>query len=240
MISKKNENNLRRKTGRAISDFQLIQENDRILLALSGGKDSLTLLEILLYLKKHAPVSFQLTACTIDEGFPGFDTERIHAYCASQKVPFILKKENIFQIIQEKQIKGPHFCGFCARLRRGCLYTIACQEGFNKIALAHHADDFIETFLLDLLYAGSCWKMPVRLVSQDQRNIVIRPLVYVYEKEIESFCTQNHIIPVPHPCPYSQSGLSKRLKVKRWLNNLSQTDPSIKGNLLHAILKEQI
>ena len=161
LISRKSGNSIIRKVGKAIADFQMIQAQDNILLALSGGKDSLTLLEILLYLQKRAPVRFTLTACTIDEGFGGFETERIADHCSRKNVPFILKREKILHIIQEKNLSGPHFCSLCARLRRGTLYTLARQQGFNKIALAHQADDFIETLLLELFYAGSLWKMPV-------------------------------------------------------------------------------
>ncbi|MEW5804627.1 MAG: ATP-binding protein [bacterium] len=239
LISRKNENKIIRKIGQAIADFQLIQDQDNILLALSGGKDSLALLEILLHLQKRAPIRFSLTACTIDEGFGGFETERIADHCNRKKVPFILKKEKILHIIQEKNLSGPHFCSFCARLRRGTLYTLARQQGFNKIALAHHADDFIETLLLDLFYAGSLWKMPVHLVSERRKNTVIRPLVYVYEEEIKRFCETRNIIPIPHLCPFHEGSISRRSQMKQWLKDLAQTNPAIKGNLLRAVLKGQ-
>lgn len=239
MISRKSGNRVIRKTGQAISDFHLIQTGDNILVALSGGKDSLALLEILLHLQKRAPVRFTLTACTIDEGFGGFETDRIADHCSRKKVPFILKREKILQIIQEKNLSGSHFCSFCARLRRGTLYTLAQQQGFNKIALAHHADDFIETLLLDLFYAGSLWKMPVHLVSEHRKNRVIRPLAYVYEEEIERFCKAKGIIPVPHSCPFHEGGISRRSQMKQWLKELAQTNPAIKGNLLRAVLKGQ-
>lgn len=239
MISRKSGNKIVRKTGKAIADFQLIRDGDNILIAFSGGKDSLTLLEILLYLQKRAPIRFNLTACTIDEGFEGFDTERLAKYCEQKKIPFLLKKEKILEIVQKKKTPGTNFCSFCARLRRGCLYSLAQERGFNKIALAHHADDFIETLLLDLFYTGSFWKMPVFLISNDRRNMVIRPLVYVYEKEIECFCKDHNIVPTPHPCPYSSSSDSKRKQIKEWLDKLSRTNPTIKGNLLKAVLKEQ-
>ncbi len=244
MISRKSENKVARKiiirkTGQAIAEFQLIQDGDNILVALSGGKDSLALLEILLHLQKRAPVKFTLTACTIDEGFGGFETDRIADHCSRKNVPFILKREKILQIIQEKNLSGPHFCSLCARLRRGTLYTLAQQQGFNKIALAHHADDFIETLLLDLFYAGSLWKMPAHLVSEDRKNRVIRPLAYVYEEEIERFCVAQDIIPIPHSCPFHEGGLSKRSQMKQWLKELAQTNPAIKGNLLRAVLKGQ-
>jgi len=239
LISKKSGNRIIRKTGQAIADFQLIQAGDNILIALSGGKDSLALLEILLHLQKRAPVKFSLTACTIDEGFGGFETDRIADYCSRAKVPFILKKEKILQIIQEKNLTGPHFCALCARLRRGTLYTLAQQQGFNKIALAHHADDFIETLLLELFYTGSLWKMPAHLVSENRENRVIRPLAYVYEEEIERFCAASGIIPIPHSCPFHEGGSSKRSQMKQWLKELAQTNPFIKGNLLRAVLKGQ-
>ena len=240
MISRKSENKIVRKTGQAIADFHLIREGDNILIAFSGGKDSFTLLEILLYFQKRAPIRFHLTACTIDEGFKGFDTERLARYCDQKKIPFIIRKEKILEIVQRKKTPGTNFCSFCARLRRGTLYTLAQEQGFNKIALAHHADDFIETLLLDLFYTGSFWKMPVCLISKDRQNMVIRPLVYVYEKEIECFCIDHNIVPVPHPCPYSGPSLSKRKQIKQWLEELSGTNPTIKGNLLKAVLKEQL
>ncbi|MEW6379345.1 MAG: ATP-binding protein [bacterium] len=239
LISRRRKNNISRKTGQAIADFQLIQDGDNILVALSGGKDSLALLEILLYLQAKAPVKFSLTAGTVDEGFEGFETARIADHCSRKNIPFILKREKILDIIREKNLSGPHFCSFCARLRRGTLYTLAQQQGFNKIALAHHADDFIETLLLDLFYAGSFWKMPVCLVSRRQEITVIRPLVYVYEEEIERFCQDQGFAPVPHPCPFSEAGFSQRARMKQWLTEMARTNPAIKGNLLRAVLKEQ-
>lgn len=239
MISRRRKNSVIRKTGQAIADFRLIQAGDNILVALSGGKDSLALLEILLHLQAKAPVKFTLTACTVDEGFEGFETGRIAEHCSRKNVPFILKSEKILHIIRGKNLSGPHFCSLCARLRRGTLYTLAQQQGFNKIALAHHADDFIETLLLDLFYAGSFWQMPVCLVSGRRKVTVIRPLVYVYEEEIESFCRDQGFSPIPHPCPFSEGGFSQRARMKQWLTQMAQANPAIKGNLLRAVLKEQ-
>jgi len=238
-IFRRRKNNLIRKTGQAIADFNLIQSGDNVLLALSGGKDSLALLEILLYLQRKAPVKFSLTACTIDEGFGGFQTERIADHCRQRKVPFILRREKILDILQGKNLSGPHFCSLCARLRRGTLYTLAREQGFNKIALAHHADDFIETLLLDLFYAGSFWKMPVSLASERRKEVVIRPLVYVYEEEIERFCQDQDLVPIPHPCPFTEEGFSQRSRIKQWLKELSKTNSAIKGNLLSAVIRGQ-
>jgi tRNA 2-thiocytidine biosynthesis protein TtcA len=239
LISKRGGNKIFQKSGQAIADFQLIQEGDNVLAAVSGGKDSLALLEVLLHLKKRAPITFTITACTIDEGFGGFDPEPVALYCLNKKVPFILKREKILQIVQKNKTPGSHFCSFCSRLRRGILYTLARERGFQKIALAHHADDFIETLILDLFYTGSGWKMPVHLVSKDKKNRVIRPLVYVYEKEIENFCSEQGISPFPHPCPWNEGEKAKRFLVKQWLNELGRTNPAIKGNLLRAVLKDQ-
>lgn len=239
MISKKNVNKIIRKVGRAIGDYGLIQNQDHILVALSGGKDSLALLEVLLHFQHRAPLHFTLTACTIDEKYGGFNTELIADFCQVRNVPLTIKHEDFPSIIKVKKIPGTSPCSLCARLRRGILYTYAKQIGCTKIALAHHADDFIETLLLDLFFSGSSWKMPVNLVSKDRKNIVIRPLVYVFEQEIASFCQDQQITPIAHPCYYSDNHRSRRAQVKEWLTNLSHTNPNLKGNLLRAVLRDQ-
>ena len=226
-----------RKAGQAIGDFSLIQDGDKIMVALSGGKDSWTLLHVLKKLKEKAPVHFDLFAVTIDPGFDGFDTESIQAYMAEQHhdVQFLLYTSTINQIILQHQTPPKGFCSFCARLRRGIIYTLAKQQAVTKVALAHTADDLIETLMLNQFFNGSIKSMSPLLHADDGVNTVIRPLCYGDEADIAEFARLMDFPVVDTPCPVKESRDMKRAMVKQLLSGLEIQYPGIKASLLHAL-----
>jgi tRNA 2-thiocytidine biosynthesis protein TtcA len=238
MKMKTKKNRIIRKTGKAIEDFGLIKSDDNILVALSGGKDSYTLLDTLLFLREKAPIDYTLTGITVDAGFSGFNTESIKKYCESKGVAYIHKKASIKTIIDEKLKPGTSVCAFCARLRRGVLYRFAKENGYNKIALGHHADDFIETVLMSMFYNGSLKAMSPYHISEDQNNIVIRPLVYVYEKDIIAYANAVNFPIISCSCPTEQSDAfnnTKRQRIKRLLKELEKETSDIKASILNSL-----
>jgi len=224
------------KTGKAIGDFKLISEGDKILVGLSGGKDSWALLHVLYHLKKKAPVKFELYPLTVNPGFPGFSTEKISEYIRKNlpDLNFITENTNISEVLDKHITPGKSICSFCSRLRRGVLYRIAIENSFNKIALGHHADDFIETLLLNQFFNGRIKAMSPLLNSDDGKNTVIRPLCYVNEKTIVDFARSSDFPVIEDSCPAKESDQS-RAKIKNLLAELSQEFPGIKSSMLSAI-----
>jgi tRNA 2-thiocytidine biosynthesis protein TtcA len=228
------ERRLIRATARAISDFGLIEGGDRILVGCSGGKDSYTLLHLLLRLRERAPVHFDLTAVNLDQGQPGFPAGILEGHFRAVGVPYRMVRRELWSEVQRLVPPGKTACSVCSRLRRGVLYDVAVELGCNKIALGHHRDDFIETLLLNAFYAGSLKAMPALLRSDDGRNVVIRPLVYAPEEEIAAFAEARAFPIVPCDVCGSQPQL-RRKRVKRLLAELAAEHPSVKANLLHAL-----
>src|SRR4051812_41026683 len=181
------EKRLLHDVGRAIRDFDLVQEGDRILVAVSGGKDSFTLLHLLRELRRRAPVRFDLVACNLDQGHPGFPAARLEAYLREQEVEVRMLREDTYSQVLRLTPPGKTLCTVCSRLRRGILYSAAQEMGCTKIALGHHRDDLVESLLLSMLFTGKMRSMPPRLVSDDGRNVVIRPLCYAAEADIAEF-----------------------------------------------------
>lgn len=230
------ERNLLRKAGRAIGDYSLIEAGDRVMVALSGGKDSWALLHILERLRRKAPVSFSLMVVTVHSGFPGFNSDIIEERLKELGFDYHIERSNINRVITETL--GPEeegYCSFCARLRRGVLYTLAGRFGCNKIALGHHADDLIETLLMSALYNGELRSMPPKLLAEDGKNIVIRPLCYVYEEETAAFASEAGFPLMGCGCPVCGGSAHKRYKIKSLLAGLEDEDPGIKDNLLAAL-----
>ena len=229
---------LRRATrlvGKAIGDFSLIGEGDRILVALSGGKDSWSLLSILLELQRKAPVKYELGAVTIDPGYGGFETASLEDRLCRESVPFDVIRVPIKDIITEKLEPGTSPCSFCARLRRGILYSHAAGNGWNKIALGHHLDDFVETLLLNLFFNGSIKGMSPCLSADDGCNTVIRPLVYVKE-DLTRRCAELLRVPILScSCPFEGMLSSKRKWIKGLIADLEQDVPDLKTTLLSAM-----
>ena len=235
LIKNKLYSRIKRLTGKAIGDFNLIENGDKILIGVSGGKDSYTLLHVLESLRKRAPIDFELFPVTVDSGFPGFRKEIIEEHLKKQGFNYLIKKTNCYHIIEKKRDPGSSYCSFCARLRRGVIYSIADKLGCNKIALGHHLDDFIETLLLNQFYNGRLSAMSPKLLADNNRHTVIRPLVYVEEDEIIAFTSRNSFPVICCACPVCGRVEQKRKKTKALLKNLSQDNPSIKKSLLSSL-----
>jgi tRNA 2-thiocytidine biosynthesis protein TtcA len=230
------EKRLLRATAEAIAQFSLVEDGDRILVAVSGGKDSYTLLHLLSRLRERAPIHFDLVAVNLDQGQPGYPAHVVESYLASTGVPYRMIVRDTYSVVRRLVPEGKTTCPVCSRLRRGVLYGAAVEMGCTKIALGHHRDDLIETLLLNALYSGELKSMPPRLHSRDGRNVVIRPLCFAAEEDIAAFAAAMRFPIVPCDLCGSQPNL-RRKRVKGLLTELSREHPAVKGNLLHALGK---
>jgi tRNA 2-thiocytidine biosynthesis protein TtcA len=228
------EKKLLRAAGDAIADFALVEDGDRILVAVSGGKDSYTLLHVLMRLRERAPIRFDLVAVNLDQGQPGYPAHVVESHFRSLGVPYRMLVRDTYSVVRRLVPEGKTTCPVCSRLRRGVLYNAAVELGCTKIALGHHRDDLVETLLLSALYSGALKSMPPKLRSQDGRNVVIRPLCYAAEEDIAAFAEAMRFPIVPCDLCGSQPNL-RRKRVKGLLAELSREHPAVKGNLLHAL-----
>ncbi|PLX95944.1 MAG: tRNA 2-thiocytidine(32) synthetase TtcA [Desulfuromonas sp.] len=226
---------LRKLTGKAIGDFNLIEEGDRIAVGVSGGKDSYSLLHLLDTLRRRAPIHYELVAVNVDAGFPGFRSDIIAAHLEEHGFAHRIEVTDCASIINEKLRPGSSYCAFCARLRRGVLYTVAQEIGCNKIALGHHLDDFIETLLLNQFYVGTLGAMSAKLLADNGRQTVIRPLVYIEEKDIAAFCSENTYPVVCCSCPDEARSDQKRQKMKQLIASLAADNKHLKQSMLGAL-----
>lgn len=226
---------LRHSVGRAVADFGLIEEGDRIAVAVSGGKDSYTMLLLLDELRRRAPIQFDIVAVTIDSGYRGFRTDIIEKFVADQGIKHHLEKTTHFDIISEKRRPGSSYCSICARLKRGVLYGLTTQLGCNKLALGHHSDDFIETLLLNQFFVGSLKAMSARMLADNGDTTVIRPLVYATEADIIQFSGENRLPVVCCCCPVCGKADIQRKRMKNLLKELEKDIPHIKNSMLKAL-----
>ena len=226
--------NLRRDVGRAIADFNMIENGDLVMVCLSGGKDSYTLLEILRNLQKHAPIEFQLHAVNLDQKQPGFPEDVLPKYLNELGVDYQILEQDTYSIVTDKISEDKTYCGLCSRLRRGILYNYAEKIGASKIALGHHRDDIIETLFLNMFYGGKLKAMPPKLLSDDKRNVVIRPLAYCKEAEITRFAEMMVFPIIPCNLCGSQDNL-QRQAIKTMLQGWDREYPGRVESIFRAI-----
>jgi tRNA 2-thiocytidine biosynthesis protein TtcA len=221
-------------TGKAIADFNMIQSGDRVMVCLSGGKDSFTMLKVLTLLQKRAKISFELFAFTLDQAQPGWSDVVLRAWLHDHAIPHEILTRDTYSIVKEKIPEGQTYCGLCSRLRRGIIYRYAEEKGFNKIALGHHRDDLIRTLLMSILYNGEIRSMPPKLLSDNKKHIVIRPLAYCQEKDIAAFAKAMMFPIIPCNLCGSQENLVRK-KIKTLIDQLAIENPKVPSNILHAL-----
>ncbi|MEC8613365.1 MAG: tRNA 2-thiocytidine(32) synthetase TtcA, partial [Pseudomonadota bacterium] len=215
---------LRRLTGQAIADYNMIEDGDRVMVCLSGGKDSYTMLDILLHLQRSAPIQFEIIAVNLDQKQPGFPEHVLPEYLESLGVAYYVLERDTYSVVRSVIPEGKTTCGLCSRLRRGTLYGFAEEIGAQKIALGHHRDDIVETLFLNLFFGGKLKAMPPKLLSDDKKNVVIRPLAYCKESDIEAYAKQEAYPIIPCNLCGSQENL-QRVEVKRMLRDWEKQYP---------------
>lgn len=221
-------------TGKAIADFNMIQRGDRVMVCLSGGKDSFTLLTILDQLRRRSGNKFELFSFTLDQAQPGWDDSTLRQWLADRSIKHEILTRDTYSIVKEKVPEGKTYCSLCSRLRRGIIYRYAEENGYNKIALGHHRDDLIRTLMMSILYNGDVRSMPPKLLSDNKKHIVIRPLSYVQEKDIITFANEQAFPIIPCNLCGSQENLMRK-KVARLIDQLAEENPKVPSNILHAL-----
>jgi tRNA 2-thiocytidine biosynthesis protein TtcA len=226
---------LGRDLGRCIMDFALLRDGDRVMVCLSGGKDSYTMLHLLERLRRRAPIKFSLLAVHLDQGQPGYDGSSLEAHLREHGYDYRIVREDTFSVVEKNVPEGKTYCSLCSRLRRGVLYNVASELGCTKLALGHHRDDAIETLLLNLMFTGSLRAMPPKLISDDGRNVVIRPLSYMAEARIARFAELMAFPILPCNLCGSQEQLMRK-QVKQWLTQLEAHAPRARESMLAALM----
>src|SRR6478672_10926319 len=229
------ESRIAKKTTKAITDFKLIEDGDRIMVGLSGGKDSWALLQTLDILRQRAPISFSLVAVNVDSGYKDFKHGVIAKTCEERGWEYRIEHTSIGEVMDDILESNATPCSLCARLRRGVLYRIASEVGATKIALGHHLDDFIETLLLNLFFAGALKAMPARLTSDNGEHVVVRPLVYVTEAEARTYAKEAALPVISCCCPACGDLSLQRQRVKRLIAQLEVEHPEVKNSMIRAL-----
>lgn len=225
---------LHRQMGQAIADFNMIEDGDRVMVCVSGGKDSHALLDLLLSLRRRAPIRFDVVAVNLDQKQPGFPEHVLPDYLRSLDVPFHIEEQDTYSIVKRLVPEGKTMCSLCSRLRRGILYRVASELGATKVALGHHRDDMLQTFFLNAFFGGRLKGMPPKLVSDDGRHILIRPLAYVAESDLERWAQHRAFPIIPCTLCGSQENL-QRVQIRRMLRDWERQFPGRVENLFHAL-----
>lgn len=220
--------------GKGIADFNMIQAGDRVMVCLSGGKDSFTLLSILELLRQRSQQKFSIFAFTLDQSQPGWDDKALHRWLQERNIPYEVLTRDTYSIVKEKIPEGNTYCSLCSRLRRGIIYRYAEENGFTKIALGHHRDDLIRTLMMSILYNGDLRSMPPKLLSDNKKHIVIRPMCYVQERDIITYAMEQQYPIIPCTLCGSQDNLARK-RVGKLIEQLAVDNPKIPSNILHAL-----
>ncbi len=221
-------------TGKAIADYNMIQRGDRVMICLSGGKDSFTLLTLLNKLRIRSHNRFELFSYTLDQSQPGWDDSALRAWLAEREIPHYIDRQDTYSIVIDKVQPGKSYCSMCSRLRRGNIYRYAGDHGFNKIALGHHRNDLIESTLMSMLYSGEIRSMPPKLLTDSKRHIVIRPLALCQEQDIAAYAEAQQFPIIPCNLCGSQKNMT-RAKVKALIHELAADNPKVPSNMLNAL-----
>lgn len=221
-------------TGKAIADYRLIEHGDRVMVCLSGGKDSFTLLTLLDKLQKRAKIKFEIFSFTLDQAQPGWDDRALKQWLEEREINYTVNTEDTYSIVKEKNPENNTYCSLCSRLRRGIIYSYAEKNGFNKIALGHHRDDLIRSLLMSICYNGTIQSMPPKLVSDNKKHMVIRPLVYCQEADIKLYAQLKQFPIIPCNLCGSQENLM-RVRIKNLIDELAKENPKVPSNMLHAL-----
>ena len=225
-------------TTKAVADFNMIQTGDKVLVCLSGGKDSYAMLSLLNMMRVSSNYKFELQAFTLDQAQPGWGDADMRAWLEKRKIPYEILTEDTYSIVKEKIPEGKTYCSLCSRLRRGIIYSYASKHGFTKIALGHHRDDMIRTLLMSILYSGEIKSMPPKLLTDSKDHIVIRPLAYCQEKDIIQYMKEQQFPIIPCTLCGSQEKLVRK-RVTKLIDQLCEENPKVGSNMLHALQSVQ-
>lgn len=237
-VEKALEEKLLSRITKAIADYRMIQKRDRVMVCLSGGKDSFTLLRLLNRLRLEWHNHFEIFSYTLDQSQPGWEDSHLRAYLEEQRIPYEIETRDTYSVVKEKIPEGKTYCSLCSRLRRGNIYRYAEENGFNKVALGHHRDDLIQSLLMSILYSGQIRSMPPKLLSDNKKNVIIRPMVFCQENDIEEYAKFQNFPIIPCNLCGSQQNLA-RVRVKKLIDQLAQENPKVPSNMLHALQSVQ-